>query len=324
MNVTAPHADVRLERTIPAPPDQVYRAWLDPGLVARWMNPGTLTVSRAEVDERVGGHYRIWHADASGAEIGGFDCELTELVPGQRIVFRWGFVGPGRRGGPVFDSVLTVTLREASGGATHLTLVHERLDDLAAALPDVAVNVGPGWTDALGKLAGLVSRDTAGPGDAAVADLKLPEAEDLLRGQPLARLAYAGPDSFPRVVPVGFLWRDGQVIVCTATTAPKVRALSARPHVALTIDTNSGTGSTSLLVRGVASIEIVDGVPAEYLEAAAKTMPAEQHQQFAAQVRSFYPQMARISIAPRWARYYDFGGGRVPEFLRRLSASARG
>ncbi len=104
MNVTAPHADVRLERTIPAPPDQVYRAWLDPGLVARWMNPGTLTVSRAEVDERVGGHYRIWHADASGAEIGGFDCELTELVPGQRIVFRWGFVGPGRRGGPVFDS----------------------------------------------------------------------------------------------------------------------------------------------------------------------------------------------------------------------------
>jgi hypothetical protein len=126
------------------------------------------------------------------------------------------------------------------------------------------------------------------------------------------------------VVPVGFLWRDGRVIVCTATTAPKVRALSARPHVALTIDTDSGTGSTSLLVRGVAGIEIVDGVPAEYLEAAAKTMPAEQHQQFADQVRSFYPQMARISIAPRWARYYDFGAGRVPEFLRQLSASAQG
>ena len=95
MNVTAPHADVRLERTIPAPPGQVYRAWLDPGLLARWMNPGTMTVSRAEVDERVGGHYRIWHADASGAEIGGFDCELTEAsCPGQRIGFGWGFVGP--------------------------------------------------------------------------------------------------------------------------------------------------------------------------------------------------------------------------------------
>jgi uncharacterized protein YndB with AHSA1/START domain len=323
MNVTAPPADVRLERTIPAAPGQVYRAWLDPGLLARWMNPGTMTVSRAEVDERVGGHYRIWHADASGAEIGGFDCELTELVPGQRIGFRWGFVGPDRRG-PVFDSLLTVTLREAPGGATHLTLVHERLDDLAAALPDVAVKIGPGWADTLVKLAGLVGREAATPDDAAVADLELPEAEDLLRWQPLARLAYTGPDGFPRVVPVGFLWRDGRVIVCTATTAPKVRALSARPHVALTIDTDSGTGSTSLLVRGVAGIEIVDGVPAEYLEAAAKTMPAEQHQQFADQVRSFYPQMARISIAPRWARYYDFGAGRVPEFLRQLSASAQG
>ncbi|MGH3397278.1 MAG: SRPBCC domain-containing protein [Streptosporangiaceae bacterium] len=318
MNLTAPHAAVRLERTIPAPPGQVYRAWLDPGRLARWMNPGPLTVSRAEVDERVGGYYRIWHADASGAEIGGFDCELTELVPGQRIVFRWGFVGAARRSGPAFDSRLTVTLREAPGGATQLTLVHERLDDLAAALPDVAANVGPGWDDALAKLAGLAGRDPAGPGDAAVADLSLPEAEDLLRWQPLARLAYSGPDGFPRVVPVGFLWRDGQLIVCTATTAPKVRALSARPHVALTIDTDNGTGSRELLVRGVASTEIVDGVPAEYLEAAAKTMPAEQHQQFAAQVRSVYPQMARISIAPRWARYFDFGAGRVPEFLRQL------
>ena len=324
MNVTAQHAAVRLERTIPAPPGQVYRAWLDPGLLARWMNPGTLTISRVEVDERVGGHYRIWHADASGAEIGGFDCELTELVPGQRIVFRWGFVGPGRRSGPVFDSLLTVALREAPGGATQLTLVHERLSDLAAALPDVAANVGPGWDDALGKLAGLLGRDPAGPGHAAVADLGLPEAEDLLRRQPLARLAYTGPDDFPRVIPIGFLWRDGQIIVCTATTAPKVRALAARPHVALTIDTDSGTASTALLVRGVASTEIVDGVPAEYLEAAAKTMPAEQHQQFEAQVRSVYPRMARISIEPRWARYFDFGAGRVPEFLRQLGPGGEG
>jgi uncharacterized protein YndB with AHSA1/START domain len=328
MNVTTQHAAVRLERIIPAPPGQVYRAWLDPGLLARWMNPGTLTISRVEVDERVGGHYRIWHADASGAEIGGFDCELAELVPGQRIVFRWGFAGPARRSGPVFDSVLTVALREAPGGATQLTLVHERLGDLAAALPDVAAKVGPGWDDALAKLAGLLGRDAAGPDDSAIADLALPEAQDLLRRQPLARLAYTGPDGFPRVIPIGFLWRDGEIIVCTATTAPKVRALAARPHVALTIDTDSdndsGTASTALLLRGVASTEIVDGVPAEYLEAAAKTMAAEHHQQFEAQVRSVYPQMARIRIEPRWARYFDFGAGRVPEFLRQLGAGGQG
>ena len=313
IHVTGQPTAVRLERTIPAPPGQVYRAWLDPGLLARWMAPGTYAVTRAEVDERVGGHYRIWHADPSGTEVGGFDGELAELVPGQRIVFRWGFVGPERRGGPVFDSLLTVTLREAPGGGTVLTLVHERLDDLAAALPDVAANVGPGWEDVLGKLAGVLERD-----DAAIADLGDPGAVQLLEREPLARLGYTGPDGFPRVIPVGFLWRGGRIIVCTATIAPKVSALSARPHVALTIDNDDAAASKALLVRGVAAIDIVDGVPEEYLAATAKGFPADRHREFEAQVRSVYKQMARISIEPRWARYYDFTAGRVPEFLHKL------
>jgi uncharacterized protein YndB with AHSA1/START domain len=143
---------VRLQRTIPAPPERVYRAWLDPELLSRWMAPGSLNVTRAEVDERVGGRYRIWHADLEG-EVGGFEAELLELVPGERIVLRWGFVGPDRLAGPTFDSLLTVTLREAPGGATELTLVHERLDALRNALPEVADKVGVGWELALDKLA---------------------------------------------------------------------------------------------------------------------------------------------------------------------------
>lgn len=327
MQVTAQQPAIHLERIIPAPPDRVYRAWLDPELVARWMNPGTMKVTRAEVDERVGGHYRIWHADGSGTELGGFDGELAELVPGERIVFRWGFVGPARRNGPVFDSVLTVTLRQAPGGATHLTLVHERLDELAAGLPGVADKVGVGWDDTLTKLTGLLSHQPAEPDIASldiagpdIADLSLPEAGELLRRRSLARLAYTGLDGFPRVIPIGFLWRDGQIFVCTAPTAPKVRALAARPRVALTIDTDQGPASTALLVRGVATIEIVDGVPDEYLDSSGKTMPAEQRAEFEAQVRALYRQMARISIEPRWARYFDFGAGRLPEFLRQLVA----
>jgi uncharacterized protein YndB with AHSA1/START domain len=147
---------VRLQRTIPAPPDRVYRAWLDPDLLARWMAPGALDVTRAEVDERVGGHFRIWHASADG-DVGGFEAELLELVPGERIVFRWGFVGPDRLAGPTYDSLLTITLREAPDGGTALTLVHERLDELAAALPDVADNVGRGWELALDKLEQLAT-----------------------------------------------------------------------------------------------------------------------------------------------------------------------
>jgi len=147
---------VRLHRTIAAPRDRVYRAWLDPDLLACWMAPGALDVTRAEVDERVGGHFRIWHAGPEG-DVGGFEAELLELVPGERIVFRWGFVGPDRLAGPTYDSLLTITLREAPDGATELTLVHERLDELAAALPDVADNVGRGWELALDKLQQLAT-----------------------------------------------------------------------------------------------------------------------------------------------------------------------
>lgn len=303
---------VRLERTIPAAPAQVYRAWLDPELLVRWMTPGAYAVTRAEVDERVGGHVRIWHADPSGTAAGGFDGELAELVPDQRIAFRWGFVGPQGRDGAAFDSRLTVTLRAAQDGGTVLALVHEQLGDLAAALPGVARNVGPGWERALGKLAGVV-----GP-DKTIANLRDPGAVQLLERQPLARLGYTGPDGFPRVVPVGFLWRDGRIVVCTATIAPKVAALSARPHVALTIDNDNAAASKALCVRGVATIDIVDGVPEEYLAAAAKGIPADQNGQFEAQVRSAYKQMARISIEPRWARYYDYTAGRVPDFLSKL------
>jgi uncharacterized protein YndB with AHSA1/START domain len=143
---------VRLHRVISAPPHQVYRAWLEPDLLRRWLAPGELQVTRVEVDERVGGSFRIWQGSTDGGEVGGFDSELLELVPDERLVFRWGFVGPERATGPVFDSLLTVTLADAPGKATALTLVHEQLDALHQAMPEVSANVGQGWDSALDKL----------------------------------------------------------------------------------------------------------------------------------------------------------------------------
>ena len=154
MNTVVPV--VRLERTISAPPHEVYRAWLNPELLQRWLAPGGITVKRADVDARVGGQFRIWHQD-SGVDIGGFECEIAELIPDERIVFRWAFVGPERTAGPVYDSLLTITLRATSGGATLLTLLHERLDDLAAGLPDVASSVEVGWELVLEKLTTMLS-----------------------------------------------------------------------------------------------------------------------------------------------------------------------
>jgi uncharacterized protein YndB with AHSA1/START domain len=144
--------EIRMQRTIPAPPDRVYRAWLEPDLLRRWLAPGDMTVTRVEGDERVGGTYRVWQASADGEDVGGFEWELVELVPDERIVFLWRLLGPDRVVDPAHDSRLTVSLRQAPGGATELTLVHDRLDAFAAAMPDIVELVGPGWAMALDKL----------------------------------------------------------------------------------------------------------------------------------------------------------------------------
>lgn len=150
-----PVAAVRVERVISAPPGDVYRAWLDPELLQRWMAPGSFTAERVEVDARVGGRFSVWHFE-DGAHAGGFEAEILELVPDRRIVFRWGFVGPKRNDGPVYDSLLTITLNPGPRGTTALTLLHEKLDDLAAAMPDIVGSVQAGWEMVVEKLAALL------------------------------------------------------------------------------------------------------------------------------------------------------------------------
>jgi hypothetical protein len=147
---------------------------------------------------------------------------------------------------------------------------------------------------------------------------ELGPAEEILRTATLARLAYDGADDTPRVIPIGFLWTGDAVVVATHPTAPKVAALRARPRVALTIDTASP--ARSLLLRGEAEIEVLDGLVPEYLEAAAKSMEGEELAAFEASCRETYDRMARISITPDWARYFDFAAGRFPDFLRALTS----
>jgi hypothetical protein len=154
-------------------------------------------------------------------------------------------------------------------------------------------------------------------------ELERPVARKLLEHEALARMAYNGPDGLPRVIPIGFLWNGEKVVVCTAPTAPKVRALLDRPDVALTIDVgDTPDGARALLIRGVASVEIVDGVADEYLAMSSKGLREELGEEgiaeFERQVRKTFDQMARISIEPRWARLYDFGAGRLPSFLAEL------
>lgn len=106
----------------------------------------------------------------------------------------------------------------------------------------------------------------------------------------------------------------------TAPTSPKARALAVRPQVALTIDGGSSPekNAKALLVRGLATLETVDGVTEEYLASARNSMSGEELAEFERAVHSTYPEMVRISITPLWARFYDFGAGRLPGFLADL------
>src|SRR5690348_1870923 len=104
--------------------------------------------------------------------------------------------------------------------------------------------------------------------DAKQVEKELADADELLSRASMARLAYIGSDGLPRVVPIGIFWTGDEIVMATAATAPKVKALSARPEVALTIDSGDSPGSAkALLLRGVVHLTIVDGVVPEYLAA---------------------------------------------------------
>jgi hypothetical protein len=155
-------------------------------------------------------------------------------------------------------------------------------------------------------------------------DAELALAGELLTSTSMAHLAYLGPDEAPRVIPIAFFWTGDEVVLSTASTAPKVGAPLARPDVALSIDAgDTPEQARSLSIRGRVSVEIVNGVTEEYLAGARKTMDAEAAAQFEENCRQLYDQMARIAIIPRWARYYDFGAGRVPRFLQELAERAQ-
>ena len=149
-----------------------------------------------------------------------------------------------------------------------------------------------------------------------------PLAQDLLNSNIPARLAYTGLDGFPRAIPIGFLWNGTQFVMGTATNSPKMKALRANPKVALTIDTNDFPPHI-LLVRGSATVEIVDGVAPEFLEASRRYVPPEQWEGFEQGVRGLYKQQGRIAIVPEWAKLIDFET-RVPIAQEELMAQQSG
>jgi hypothetical protein len=109
----------------------------------------------------------------------------------------------------------------------------------------------------------------------ALALLKDPVAQELLRSTSPARLAYVWRDGTPRVVPIWFHWTGKEIVLGTPLTAPKVRVLTPNAKVALTIDGNTWPYKV-LQIRGTAHVETVTGVVPEYALAAERYFGAEQ------------------------------------------------
>ena len=132
-----------------------------------------------------------------------------------------------------------------------------------------------------------------------------PIAQELLCSRIPARLAYVWPDGTPRVVPIWFHWTGQEFVMGTPPKAPKLKALKLNPKVALTIDDNTFPHKV-LMVRGTASIKMVEGMLPEYELAAKRYFGEAQGLAWIAQLRGMISQMARISIRPEWVGVLDF------------------
>ncbi|UGT43996.1 pyridoxamine 5'-phosphate oxidase family protein [Nocardia yamanashiensis] len=135
--------------------------------------------------------------------------------------------------------------------------------------------------------------------------LNRPLSQELL-ARDLARLAYVATDGTPRAIPISFTWNGAEIVLCTTKNAPKLFALRKNPMVALTIDTEVHPPKI-LLLRGRAELDVVDGIPEEFLQMnGSYEMTAEQRVEWEAEVRSLYDGMVRIVITPTWAKLIDF------------------
>jgi uncharacterized protein YndB with AHSA1/START domain len=147
-----PHT-IRLHRVLKAPPERIYRAFIDPAAVAKWNAPDGFTAVVHEMDAHVGGRYRTSFINFANGETHSFGGEYHALVPGERIVVSDRFDDPNLPG----EMVTTVALRAVSCG-TELSITQEGLPDVVP--PEMCYL---GWQQSLELLARLV--ETAPPAE---------------------------------------------------------------------------------------------------------------------------------------------------------------
>ena len=140
---------IELHRVLQAPAERVYRAFIDPQAMVKWLPPHGFTGEVQQMDARVGGSYRMSFTNFSSKQGHSFHGEYLELVPAQRIRYTDRFDDPALAG----DIEVTVVLREVSCG-TELKITQAGVPDL---IPAEACYLG--WQESLNQLAKLVEAE---------------------------------------------------------------------------------------------------------------------------------------------------------------------
>ena len=137
---------VRLHRVLRAPPERVYRAFLDPDAMAKWLPPHGYTGKVHHMDARVGGSHRMSFTNFSTGSSHSFGGRYVELTPHETIRYTDQFDDPGLPG----EMQVTISLAAVACG-TGLTITQE---GIPPAIPLEFCYLG--WQESLSLLAHLV------------------------------------------------------------------------------------------------------------------------------------------------------------------------
>lgn len=143
---------VRLHRVLKAPPERIYRAFLDADAMAKWLPPNGFTGKVHHLEAKVGGRYRMSFCNFTTGQNHSFGGEYLELVENERIRHTDRFDDPNLPG----EMQTTVTLRPVFCG-TEVNIVQE---GIPAPIPPEACYLG--WQESLLLLAQLVEAEIRG------------------------------------------------------------------------------------------------------------------------------------------------------------------
>lgn len=140
---------IRLHRVLRATPERVYRAFLDPDAMAKWVPPNGFTGKVHQMDARVGGSYKMSFTNFTTGKSHHFGGEYLELVPHERIRYTDKFEDPNLAGA----MQVTISFKAVSCG-TEVNITQEGVPD---AIPADACYLG--WQESLALLAKLVEAE---------------------------------------------------------------------------------------------------------------------------------------------------------------------